>query len=659
MPVLLVGVTLLDQYEQQRTTETLRDARTKALNIADLAVGPALPPGDLTGVSPAVTQLAVEQVLARPAVRDQVLRLKIWDRGGRIVASDSPEVVGMTFPVEGEVEQALAGGGHSEITRLDRAENVAERDFGRAVEAYVPLHGPDPDIVVGVLEVYMPYEPLAAELRRGERRLVSHLAVGLTAVVLSLGVLTTLITARLRRRTARAQHLADHDSLTGLSSRSAFEHRLTELVADGTPAAVVLGDLDDFKRVNDALGHSAGDALLQHAGRVLVDAAPGGAVARLGGDEFAVLLPGIGSRLDAENALTQLHDALSQEVLVAGVPVSPVASLGAVLFPSQAESVSGLLQCADTAMYAAKSRTSGIALYDSSHEPFDAKQLQLLADLRRAVNAEQLVLHYQPQIHAQDGRMIGVEALVRWQHPTRGMLGPDSFVPLAERTGLILPITRWVLDSAAAQLGAWLRAGLDLSCSVNISARDLADPGLLHTALAAARLHQVPVGRLCLELTETAIMDDPVRAREALHGLSAAGFLLSLDDFGEGYTSLSQLRHLPVNEVKLDRSFVAGMGEHPADQAIAVTVLHLAHSLRLRAVAEGVETAEQAAELAALGYDTLQGWHLGRPSPAHLLDPHLYSGAGRPPAGAVAASPDPLATSRPAPRPGQVAPAGT
>ncbi|MCW2715080.1 MAG: putative diguanylate cyclase/phosphodiesterase [Frankiales bacterium] len=629
MPVLLVGWTLLQQYEQQRTSETLRDARTKALDIADLAVGPALPPGDLTGVSPEVAQRAVEQVVSRPAVRDQVLRIKVWDRRGRVVASDSPELLGVTFPVESEVARALGGGSHSEITRLARAENVEERGLGRAIEAYVPLHGPDPDVVVGVLEVYMPYEPLASELRRGERTLVVHLAVGLTAVVLSLGVLTTLITARLRRRSARVQHLADHDGLTGLLSRSAFEQRLGELVSAGRPAAVVLGDLDDFKRVNDALGHAAGDALLQHAGRVLLAAAPSGAVARLGGDEFAMLLPGVEASLDTENALTQLHGALSQEVVISGVPVSAVASLGAVLFPSQARSVLGLLQCADTAMYAAKARTSGTALYDGSHEPFDATQLQLLADLRRAVSADQLVLHYQAQVDAYDGHVVGVEALIRWQHPEQGLLAPDAFVPLAERTGLILPITRWVIDSAAAQLSEWLRAGLDVACSVNISARDLADPGLLDAALGAAHLHQVPAHRLCLELTETAILDDPVRAREALGALSEAGFVLSLDDFGQGYTSLSQLRDLPLAEVKLDRSFVTGMAVHPADRAIADTVAHLAHSLDLRVVAEGVETAAQSAALTALRYDTLQGWHHGRPGPADLVEHRLRADARR------------------------------
>ncbi len=628
VPVLAVGLVLLAQYRQHTTDETLRDARTQASNMADLAVGPVLPSADLSTVSPAVVQAAMRRVLSRPVVRSQVLRLKVWDPTGRVLASDAPELLGQHFSIDGHVAAALAGHGTSEITHLTDDENAQERRFGTAVEAYVPLHSKDSDAIVGVLEVYMPYEPLAADLRRGEQALMVNLGRGLLCLVLSLGVLTSAITARLRGRTRRAQHLADHDALTGLLSRSAFEQHLDQLVRAGEPAAVVLADLDDFKRINDALGHPGGDVLLRHAASALVAATPGGLVARLGGDEFALLLPGVDSLLDAENALARLHETLRTEVDIEGIPVSPAASLGAVLFPSQCSSAVGLLQRADTAMHVAKTRTSGAALYDPAHAPFDAAQLQLLADLRRAVPAGQLLLHYQPQVSAADGRLTSVEALVRWQHPERGLLAPGAFLGLAERTGLIVPLTRWVLDTAAAQVAAWDLAGLSVTCSVNISARDLADPSLVSSAVAAVRRHGVAAERLCLELTETAIMEDPAGARQVLTAVAAAGFEISLDDFGQGYTSLGQLRDLPLDEIKLDRSFVAGMLDSDADLAIVKTVLNLGHSLGLRVVAEGVETADQAGALRMEGFDVLQGWHTGRPATAQQLLEQVTSPAG-------------------------------
>ena len=627
LPVLLVGLSLQGQLRDQQVGETLRDGEVVAALLADLTVAPGLPRGDLRQASPAQVQAAVSRLVGSPAVDEQVLRFKVWDADGRVLASDDPSLVGQRFPVGEHLALALQGTASSELTTLEASENARERGFGRAVEVYAPLR--EDAAVLGAFEVYLPYEPLAAALLAQEEELEGDVLLGLVVVVVAIGLLTAGVTTLLRRRTARALHLAQHDQLTGLLGRLPFEALLhRDGLAPG--AALVLVDLDGFQRVNDTLGRAGGDAVLRQVAAALSSAPGARHVARLSGDEFALVLDHGDPDGDVGlmTALHRLRDAVAVETEVAGLSVSPVASVGAA--PADPAAGAGeLLRRAATALRAAQASPAGAAAYDPALDPFDPDSLHLLAELRHAAERGQLVLHYQPQARPGDRRTAALEALLRWQHPVRGLLAPGAFLPLAETTGLVRDLTRWVLDAACGQLAAWDRAGVPTAVSVNVSALDVADRRFPAVVREAVARHGVAPARLCLELTETAIVADPVAALEVLSALAADGHELSLDDFGTGYTSLGQLRDLPLTEIKLDRRFVAGMRDNPADRAVVTTVLGLAGSLGLRLVAEGVETAEQLADLHALGCDRVQGYHLSRPVPAEAAAALLHDEAAR------------------------------
>jgi len=423
---------------------------------------------------------------------------------------------------------------------------------------------------------------------------------------------------------ARTVHGSLHDGLTGLPNRTLLaervEHALTH-ARDGTRAALLLIDLDHFKDVNDTFGHHYGDALLRQVGPRLAGVLrDSDTVARLGGDEFAVLLPDVASVTDATQVATKLVAALEQPFHVEGVDLDVEASIGVVVSGEHGTDSRLLLQRADIAMYVAKSQNLGVAIYDPAVDGHSPAKLALLGDLRRALDRGQLVLHYQPKLSISTGAVTGVEALVRWQHPERGLVSPDNFIPLAERTGLIGPLTRQVLDTALAQARAWSDAGRPLAVSVNLSARNLLDERLPAQVAELLAAHGVPAALLELEVTESAIMTEPVRARRLLQELAALGVRLSLDDFGAGYTSLGQLRSLPISELKIDRSFVLTMVEDRSNALIVQSVVDLGHNLGLTLVAEGVESASALAALAALGCDVAQGYHLSRPLPCAEFD---------------------------------------
>jgi diguanylate cyclase (GGDEF)-like protein len=445
-------------------------------------------------------------------------------------------------------------------------------------------------------------------------------AAGFSPALIPLLALPLWAVYRGGRQALLNEHQALHDWLTGLPNRALLRDRIQQGVLacrrDGQCGAVMLLDLDRFKDVNDNLGHRYGDLLLQQVGPRLRDAVrESDTVARLGGDEFAMLLPGVGEDAVAQVA-AKIVEALERPFVVDGATIDVGASVGAACYPGHGDDVDTLLQHADTAMYLAKEAGSGWELYDRQHEGRRSGKLALAAELRRALERGELVLHYQPKADLHSGRVTSVEALVRWQHPARGVLGPMEFIPVAEQTGLIGPLTRWVLGEALGQCAAWRDQGLDLSVAVNLSARNLLDSRLPDDVAGMLGRNRLGAASLELEITEGAIMTDPVRARTVLERLSTMGIRLAIDDFGVGHSSLAYLGRLPVDEIKIDRSFVMGMGEDRGDAVIVRSTIDLGRNLGLEVVAEGVETNEAWEQLAKLGCDRAQGYFLTRPLPA-------------------------------------------
>jgi diguanylate cyclase (GGDEF)-like protein len=428
------------------------------------------------------------------------------------------------------------------------------------------------------------------------------------------------------------EHRALHDSLTGLPNRALladrFEHALLGAQRGGMSTGLLLMDLDRFKEVNDTFGHHYGDELLRQIGPRLTGVLRGvDTVARLGGDEFAVLLPDMHGVDDAMNVANGLLAALALPFQVEGVEMQVEASIGVVISGEHGADAITLMQRADIAMYVAKTQHLGAFIYDPEVDGNSAGKLALVWDLRRALERNELVLWYQPQVNVDTGELVGAEALVRWQHPELGMIFPDDFIPLAERTGLISALTRYVVDAALAQARIWLDAGRPLPIAVNLSARNLHEERFADQVSAMLTKHGVPPHLLELEVTESAIIIDPERALAMLQKLSALGMRISLDDFGAGYTSLSQLTSMPISEIKIDRSFVMKMAEDPNSALIVSSVVELGHNMGMTLVAEGVEDEDALATLAGLRCDIAQGYHLSRPIPAADFD--AWS-AGRP-----------------------------
>jgi diguanylate cyclase (GGDEF)-like protein len=410
------------------------------------------------------------------------------------------------------------------------------------------------------------------------------------------------------------------DELSGLGNRRAFLEAVEQRVAHGRGKfSVILLDLDRFKEVNDSLGHSAGDALLQEVGvRVKARMRQGDVSARLGGDEFAVMLDNTSAEAAREIA-ERLRVDLQQAFVSDGTSIYSDASCGVAAWPANANDTGGLLQRADIAMYEAKRHRTGTELYPVGDETDLSAPLRLVSELRRALTDEQLVLHFQPKVGLHSGDLEGVEALVRWQHPTRGLLAPDEFLPQAERYGLMRQLTTRVLTLALDQVRDWQRAGLDTTVAVNISVSNLLDLEFPDQVRALLEVRSLASSCLMLEVTETTLMADPNRAARLLSRLQEIGVRVSIDDYGTGYSSLARLRELPVNELKLDRAFLTGITTDARAAAIVRSTVELAHSLGLTIVAEGIETGEDEDVLRELLCDIGQGFHLARPLAAEAL----------------------------------------
>jgi diguanylate cyclase (GGDEF)-like protein len=445
-------------------------------------------------------------------------------------------------------------------------------------------------------------------------------------------------TDELAERQRENEYQALHDSLTDLPNRVLFLRTLADVAvqaeADGGMFGIIIMDLDRFKEVNDTLGHHYGDMLLQEIGprlsRVLRDE---DLMARLGGDEFGIVLPDLPDPEVAIRVAQRLLEELEKPLSVEGLLLDVSASVGIALYPNHSDDVETLLRRADVAMYAAKEAGSGVyELYDPSFDQYSPDRLTLIGQVRPAIEGEEFVLHYQPKVFLGDGRVAGMEALVRWQHPERGLVTPDEFIPLVEQTVLLRPLTMFVLNEALRQWREWKIIGVDAQVAVNLSARNLLDQLLPDQVAEALARHGVPPAALSLELTESFLMSDPTRSIEVMDRLARVGVELSIDDFGTGYSSLSYLRRLPIDEIKIDRSFVTNMQDSAGDAMIVRATVDLGRNLGLRVVAEGVETAPVWDQLRSLGCDVAQGYFLSRPMPAGEATRWLAARSHEPPA---------------------------
>jgi diguanylate cyclase (GGDEF)-like protein len=511
-----------------------------------------------------------------------------------------------------------------------RAPGGADSESLKALRVYAPVAVPGG---TGVVELFQDYAPIASAAQQTFLPIAGIFEVVLILLFVVLTPILRRVTRRIQRQMDEIEYRALYDELTGLPNRTLFSDRIQQAVLgarrEHEPATVLLLDIDRFREINDTLGHEAGDLLLQElSGRLRHLLRESDTFARLSGDEFGILLPTT-PVADASLLAERVHESLEEPFALRGLPLEVGMSIGIAAFPEHGEDADTLLQRADVAMHLAKDAHSGTATYDVAQDTNDAARLALAGELRRAIEGNELVVHYQPKASLESGRIVGVEALVRWQHPQHGLIGPHEFVPIAERTGLIKPLTRSVLATALAQCASWNASGHDLHVAVNLTIPDLLDLELPDRIAALLEKTGVAPEQLELEITETTILADPFRVRQVLSRLSEMGLRLAIDDFGTGYSSLAYLKRLPVQTIKIDRSFVSGMCEDPSDATIVRSTVDLGRNLGLAIVAEGVESQEVWDSLRALGCSLAQGYLIGRPMEADALTPLLAERVAR------------------------------
>jgi diguanylate cyclase (GGDEF)-like protein len=623
LAIAALGVVLVAELKSTIRGQAVDEGRTLAQLATRLKVVPELDASDLRGPPNPFRQGHLHDVLDAPLKAADVERINIWNTDGRVVYSNVKQA-----PNEpgDDLREALRG---REIAAIEKEDGVD------LVEVYVPLRLADDGPVLGAFEVYVPYDVVAAGGEKKVRRTVFILLDGLVLLWAALFRLMAGASRRLRNQAEENRRLAREDGLTGLANRTSFtELASAALARRPAHAAVLLLDLDRFKDINDSLGHHAGDLLLREIGPRL-DAAlpPGSVVARLGGDEFAMLLAPLDVPHDALAAAHRVREVLQTPVEIEGIALSAEGSVGIAHYPEDGRDVATLLQRADVAMYEAKEHRSGVATYQPDADRSSHERLLVLAQLREAIEHDELVLHYQPKVALDGERVIGAEALVRWEHPERGLVGPVNFVPLAEHTGLIGPLTAWVLERAMRDARDWWDRGHRITVGVNLSVANLVDPELPRLVASLLAETRLPPSALEFEITESVLMTEPEKALRTLTLLRGMGAALAVDDYGTGHSSLQYLHQLPLNTLKIDRSFVSEMGSEGG--VIVRSTVELAHSLGLDVVAEGIEDAETAVALKQLGCDFGQGYHFARPVPveqmlARLEPPDFYATVAEP-----------------------------
>jgi diguanylate cyclase (GGDEF)-like protein len=517
-------------------------------------------------------------------------------------------------------ERDLVSGGQPVlIPRGRRDEVIGERGFVDLMA--VPIQVAEQE--VGVL-LLADREGGSATFDADALRLFETLAAHLSTALTSSRRLD-----RLRHEVAAREHEALHDSLTGLANRTLFTQWVSTALRRRTSSqrvAVMLMDLDGFKEINDTLGHHTGDAILKEIGqRVLAAVGPQRLAARLGGDEFAFVLPAAASLEEVTTAAHALLQSVSTAIEIDGLVLSMRASIGVSMAPVHGTDPSTLLKRADVAMYAAKTGTSGLTVYDPGIDHYSTRRLLLASELRQAVDDNELEVWYQPLARLRSGEICGFEALLRWRHSQYGAVSPNEFIPIAEQTGLIEPLTWWVLRQALQQLRTWQNDGYQMTMAVNVSARNLLDTGIVERLRALMAEIGIAPASLTLEITESSIMLEPDRSERILRHLAELGVSIAIDDFGTGYSSLSRLKTMPVHTVKIDRTFVKHLCADDGDEAIVRTTIELARNMGHRVVAEGVEDRATWDRLLELGCDLAQGFYLSAALPAEQCGDWLRS----------------------------------
>jgi len=623
VPILVLGVVITRAVRTDLERQGLDQGDATAQAIAHSAVGPVLSGDTLADGVTAEERTALVRV-SQPLIQSgDVLRIRLRDRVGHVAFDPLHASDGVLGAPDAEVVEAISGERVVELTHLNTDQVDAGNALGaEAIEVYTPVFAGNKGKAVGAVELYVPYADIAAGIDRAYSQIRLIVVLGLLGLWIVLGLITWSVTRRLRRSNADNRFLARRDPLTRMSNRHAIVEDVQASLDHaglGRGMTVAILDIDGFTQINEVLGHANGDRFLRHVAGI-IDGAVGetGSTARIGADQFAIArstdaLPSTNALLDRVRA------RLLDELELDGVTVTAEITVGCADGDATVGAAE-LLRRAGVACRTAKQSNAPQLTYDPSQEGFDADRLTLVAELRHAIDDGQLVLHYQPKVGAADGTVTSVEALVRWQHPVRGLLPPGAFVPAAESTELIIGLTDWVVDQACAQAATWRAQGMALPIAVNVSARCLRDHEFADRMLAALQRHQVTSDLITIEITETAVISDPERAAATQRRLAERGMGVAIDDFGVGYTSLAHLDHLPISELKIDREFVAHMTRGADGDAVVRAVVSLGHGLGMTVVAEGVEDDATLALLAEIGCDIAQGYAIARPAPAEVFE---------------------------------------
>ena len=603
--LLLAGGGILIVVERALTGQAERHAVDRARVATSALLDRQLRAGDLSGALSSARRRQLSALFSRASLGAESSSATLYGRGGVIFATNRAAV---RAPAPASVRRALSG---------QIVSDVASTGSGRVLRAFLPLVLSDGS-ARGAIEFDQDYAPIASAARRSSLLVAAVLEGLLVLLCVLLVPVLGRAAARLRRHVHELDWMASHDQLTGLLNREGFGRVIGRRLGSEYPLGVLLlFDLDRFREINETVSADLGDQLLVAVAERVGEAFPEQPMARLGEDEFGLLLPAVAED-DVDTAARRLLAVIAEPLTVGDIQLSLEARVGAAGVAPCVD-FERLLRRAGRALAAAKDDGRAVAFYSPADDHCDLARLTLVSELRAALGSDQIRVHYQPQLDLATGSIRAVEALARWQHPERGLLAAGEFIAAAERSGLVSQISRSVLAASARQWQDWNRQGIRLDIAVNLSAVDLLDLTLVGEIAALLADHEMPPECLVLEITERTLLQDEQQAREVLTQLNSLGIRVSIDDYGTGYSSLASLRHLPIQQVKIDRCFVTGIPADTNNDAIVRSTIDLAHALGALVVAEGVETPSELQRLAETACDLAQGYLIGRPLPADEL----------------------------------------